>query len=106
MRATNEPVFFNSVVATGNTLSRDIKATSIDMKSTSSPNCSAVTARIFCFSILITRSSWRSFQASWLYPTSIANTLDAPFCNAQSVNPPVLAPISTITAPVRSIGYI
>ena len=36
----------------------------------------------------------------------MANTLDAPFCNAQSVKPPVLAPISTMTASCKSIGYI
>ena len=35
----------------------------------------------------------------------MANTLEAPCCKAQSVNPPVEAPISTITAFVKSMGY-
>ena len=64
IRATKEPVSFNKVVAIGSTLSKEIKATSIEIKSLSSPNCTGVTVRIFCFSILMTLGSCRNFQAN------------------------------------------
>ena len=52
----------------------------------------------------MTRGSFRSFQSSCPYPTSIENTRAAPFCSIQSVNPPVDAPISMHVFPASRIG--
>ncbi|MNI87399.1 hypothetical protein D3C73_1445970 [compost metagenome] len=57
----------------------------------------------FVLSMTITLGSFRKDQSNWLYPTSMAHTLAAPFFRAQSVNPPVEAPISSILAPFKSM---
>ena len=80
----------------------EIKETSIEEKSIFSPKSSGVTYRIFVFSIQTTRSSCLNFQASCPFPTSIANTFLAPFCNIQSVNPPVEDPTSVHTLSCKS----
>ena len=46
-------------------------------------------------SITVTRGSLRSFQCSWLWPTSSAITWRAPRCSSTSVKPPVEAPTSS-----------
>ena len=51
-------------------LEREIKETSIEAKSSSSPIASLVTYLMFVRSIFTTRSSVLSFHASWPYPTS------------------------------------
>ena len=51
-----------------------------------------------------TLGSFLNFQANCPYPTSTEYTFTAPFCNIQSVNPPVDAPISMQTIPSKEIS--
>ena len=68
-------------------------------KSILSATSSGVTYLILVFSIHTTLSSLRSFHASCPCPTSTEYTLTAPFCNIQSVKPPVDEPTSIHTFP-------
>ena len=80
----------------------EIKLTSITAISGISPNISAVMWRALVRSMTVTLGSFRNFQSSCPYPTSIEYTCFAPFRRQISVNPPVLAPISITTRPFRS----
>ena len=53
-------------------------------------------------SIEKTLSSFLNFQSSWFLPTSTLYTYFAPLCKAQSVNPPVDAPISSTNLSLKS----
>ena len=79
------------------------RAVRTEMKETSHTTSSGAngrsdTSRAFVRSST-TRVSSRSFGCSWPYPTSRAITRAAPFCNRQSVKPPVEAPTSRQSAP-------
>ena len=65
MSATISPVSLSRVYATGRTFVSEMKATSMEAKSRGSPIISGVTVRMFVRSMLRTRASVRSFQASW-----------------------------------------
>ncbi len=58
--------------------------------------------RTFTRSSTVTRSSVRSDQASWPYPTSAATTCAAPARSSTSVKPPVDAPASRQRLPATS----
>jgi hypothetical protein len=58
--------------------------------------------RTFTRSSTVTRSSVRSGQASWPYPTSAATTCAAPARSRTSVKPPVDAPASRQRLPATS----
>ena len=53
-----------------------------------------------------TLSSFLNFQSSWFFPTSTLYTHFAPFCKAQSVNPPVDAPISSTDLSLKSKSQV
>ena len=78
----------------GSTVRRPMKLASQTTTSTASPMVSAVRWRALVLSCTTTRESFRSFQASWPWPTSTACTRAAPRASNTSVNPPVEAPTS------------
>ena len=83
IRQTISPPSRNNSFAGPRTFVREIKDTSTEAKSSTSAISSGVTYRIFVFSMQTTRSSFRSFQASWPRPTSTENTFTAPFWSMQ-----------------------
>ena len=95
--ATISPHSPKRLYAAGNTFESDIKETSILAKSILSPMSSGFTYLILVFSITTTLVSFLSFHANCPCPTSTAYTFFAPFCNIQSVKPPLDAPISMQT---------
>mmetsp|Transcript_34018 Transcript_34018/g.85635 ORF Transcript_34018/g.85635 Transcript_34018/m.85635 type:complete len:299 (+) Transcript_34018:239-1135(+) len=102
MSTTSCPPGFIAAATAGSTLSTDINDRSrVAMSTSSGRGCRY---RRLVRSITTTRGSTRTFSATCPYPTSTPYTRVAPPCSAQSVNPPVESPASSITFPTTSIS--